>query len=80
MGPMVKLITVDDVFEAKVLHARLGADGVLCEMRGGVDGPYPIGLVHLYVPADELELAQALIEPIAFDELVEFRDDVPARE
>lgn len=74
MGPMVKLITVDDVFEAKVLHARLGADGVLCELRGGVDGPYPIGLVHVYVPEEELELAQALIAPVEFDELVEFHD------
>ncbi len=69
MEPMVELISVADHFEAKLLRARLGADGVLCEMRGPVDGPYPVGRVHLYVPADELALARALIEPLSDDEL-----------
>jgi len=69
MEPMVKLVSVSDHFQAKLLRARLGADGVLCELRGPVDGVYPIGRVHLYVPADELSLAQALIEPLPDDEL-----------
>jgi hypothetical protein len=69
MEPMVKLISVTDHFEAKLLRARLGADGVLCELRGPIDSAYPVGRVHLYVPADELALALALIEPLTDDEM-----------
>jgi hypothetical protein len=59
---MVRLLTTLDQFEARVLAARLGADGVLWEMRGGHDGPYPMGPVHLYVDAEDLPLAQELLD------------------
>ncbi len=68
MGPMVHLLTVDSGFEAKLIRARLGADGVVCEIRGGVDGPYPVGPAHLYVLADDVELATALLDPVVDDE------------
>ena len=42
MGPMVHLLTVDSGFEAKLIRARLGADGVLCEIRGGVTALYGV--------------------------------------
>ena len=67
MGPMVKLVTVDGGFEAKLIRARLGADGVVCELRGSLDGPYPVGLVHIFVPDDELELARELLKPVESD-------------
>jgi hypothetical protein len=60
---MVKLTTVAGSFEAKVLAARLGAEGVLCELKGGVDGPYPFGPVHVYVEEPQLDLARELLEP-----------------
>ena len=40
---MVHLRTVPDAFHARVIAARLGADGILTELRGAVGGPYPIG-------------------------------------
>ncbi|MEY2459325.1 MAG: putative prokaryotic signal transducing protein [Acidimicrobiaceae bacterium] len=61
MGPMVKLLTFGDGFEAKVVRARLTADGILCELRGGIDSVYPVGPVHLYVLEEDLELAQDLL-------------------
>jgi hypothetical protein len=45
-------------FEAKVVTARLGADGILWEVRGIVDGMYPLGGIDVLVPLDELETAQ----------------------
>lgn len=68
MGPMIHLVTVESGFEAKLIAARLGADGVVSELRGGVDGPYPVGRVHLYVLADDLELARELLVPVPLDD------------
>jgi hypothetical protein len=45
-------------FEAKVVTARLGADGILWELRGIVDGMYPLGGIDVLVPVDELETAR----------------------
>ena len=67
MGPMVHLVTVETGFEAKLIAARLGADGVVSELRGGVDGPYPVGPVYLYVSATDIDLAQELLVPVALD-------------
>jgi hypothetical protein len=66
---LVRLVTVSSAFEAKVLAARLGAEGMIWELRGGVDGPYPVGPVDVYVEADRLAEARELItgEP-AIDE------------
>jgi hypothetical protein len=58
---MVRLLTTLDQFEARVLVARLGAEGILWELRGGHDGPYPMGPVHVYVAADDLPQAQELV-------------------
>ena len=58
---MVRLLTTLDQFEARVLVARLGAEGILWELRGGHDGPYPMGPVHVYVEADDLDRARELV-------------------
>jgi hypothetical protein len=58
---MVRLLSTLDQFEARVLAARLGAEGVLWEMRGGHDGPYPMGPVHIYVDAEDLPKARELL-------------------
>ena len=72
---MVRLLTTLDQFEARVLAARLGAEGMLWELRGGHDGPYPMGPVHVYVEADDLERAQELLAATA--ELPADDDDRP---
>jgi|GEM_PF-749190 len=61
---MVRLTTVTSAFEAKVLAARLGTEGVVCELRGGVDGPYPIGNVHVYVEEPMLDTARDLLDDV----------------
>jgi hypothetical protein len=67
---MVRLLTTLDQFEARVLAARLGAEGILWELRGGHDGPYPMGAVHVFVESADLERAHELIastEPLPVD-------------
>jgi hypothetical protein len=58
---MVRLATVHQTFHARVIAARVGAEGILTELRGSVDGPYPMGDVHIYVPEIDLPVAQELL-------------------
>src|SRR5262249_45546861 len=60
-GRMVRVTTVDDPIEARIIAARLGSEGLLWELRGGVSGPYPMGPVHVYVEEQELEVANEII-------------------
>jgi len=59
---MVHLTTVGTTFEARVVMARLGADGILTQMRGAGDGPYPLpGPVEVLVVADQADEARELL-------------------
>jgi hypothetical protein len=58
---MVHLRTVPNSFHARVLAARLGADGIVTQLRGSVDGPYPIGDVMIFVDEDDADTARQLL-------------------
>lgn len=58
---MVRLRTAGSPFHARVIAARLGADGILTELRGNLGGPYPVGDTSVWVPEDEAEVAAALL-------------------
>jgi hypothetical protein len=58
---MVRLTTCGDAFEARVLAARLGAEGIVWSLRGGHDGPFAIGAVDVLVDADDYESARELL-------------------
>jgi hypothetical protein len=58
---MVHLRTVPNAFHAQVIAARLGADGIITQLRGGVDAIYPVGEVAIYVPESEFESARELL-------------------
>lgn len=57
---MVTVLRVRDHFHARVVVARLGSEGIVAQLRGA-DGPYPMGVVEVLVPPDELEAAQELL-------------------
>ena len=58
---MVRLVTVAHPFHARVIAARVGCEGIVTELRGSVDGPYPMGDVHIYVPELDLPIAKELL-------------------
>jgi hypothetical protein len=58
---MVHLRTVHNSFHARVIAARLGADGIVTQLRGSVDGPYPVGDVSVWVAEDDVECASELL-------------------
>jgi hypothetical protein len=59
---MVRLATVTSSFHARVIAARVGAEGMVTELRGNLDGPYPaMGEVHVYIAEDDLPSAQELL-------------------
>ncbi len=66
--PIVHLTTVGGSFHGRVLVARLGAEGIQAELRGGVEGPYPnIGSVEVFVKASQVELARQVLLADAVD-------------
>jgi Putative prokaryotic signal transducing protein len=58
---MVPLTTAANPLAARILAAHLGAEGIVWQLRGCVDGPYPVGPVEVLVPADDLEVARAVV-------------------
>jgi len=57
---MVRLTTVRNPFHARVIAARLGAEGMVTELRG-VDDLYPVGDIHVFVSEEDLPAAQELL-------------------
>ena len=72
---MVRLATVRTTFHARVIAARLGAEGIVTDLRGNVDGIYPMGDVHVFVSEEDLPPAQELLMA---DEVESAFDDPPA--
>ena len=59
---MVPLTTVGSMFEARVVMARLGAEGILTQLRGAGDGPYPLpGPVEVLVEVGQAGEARELM-------------------
>jgi hypothetical protein len=58
---MVRLATVGTSFHARVIAARLGSEGIVTELRGNIEGLYPVGDVHVYVGEDDLAASQELL-------------------
>ena len=58
---MVRLATVGSSFHARVIAARLGSEGIVTDLRGNVDGLYPVGDVHVYVDEADLDEAKELL-------------------
>jgi hypothetical protein len=68
---LVPVVTGVSDFEAKLLAARLGADGILWQTRGIVDSIYPFGGIDVLVPVDQLDDARQglalVVEPAPLD-------------
>jgi hypothetical protein len=58
---MVRLATVGSSFHARVIAARLGSEGIVTDLRGNVDGFYPVGDVHVYVDQEDLAEAREIL-------------------
>ena len=55
---MVPLCPTQGSFHARVIAARLGADGIPAQLRGSLDGPYPC-LSEVVVYVDEADVTAA---------------------
>lgn len=59
---MVPLASTRSPFEARVLAARLGADGIVWQLRGGGDDSvYPVGSIDILVAESDLDRARELL-------------------
>jgi hypothetical protein len=57
---MLPVATTSSPFEARVIAARLGAEGIVWELRGA-DGLYPVGRVEVLVGPEDVEAAAELL-------------------
>jgi hypothetical protein len=62
-------------FHARVIAARLGADGIVTQLRGSVDGPYPIGDVSVWVNEEDAESARELLLADEVEAVFDVRED-----
>ena len=73
---MVPVRKVSDQFEARVIAARLGSEGIVTQLRGGgIEGPYPMGQIEILVAEDDIEVARELL--LADEVESAFDDDEP---
>jgi len=70
---MRRVVTATDAFEARVIAARLGAEGVVWELRGSVDGPLALGSVDVLVTEDDYDTARDVLldDPLLDDPLLD---------
>ena len=61
MPRLVPVVRVSNAFHARVIAARLGSDGIVTQLRGGIDSPYPMGDVEVLVSEGDLDEAAALL-------------------
>ncbi len=77
---MVHLLTVSSGFQARVLAARLGSEGIVTQLRGAVGGPYPVGDVLVYVDEDDVGLARQLLLADEVESVFEVPEAAPMAE
>jgi hypothetical protein len=78
---MVHLTTVGSMFEARVVMARLGAEGILTQLRGAGEGPYPLpGPVEVLVVVDQADEARELMLADQVEALFDDFEDEPGAE
>jgi len=76
---MVHLVSVHHAFHARVLVARLGSDGIVTELRGLVEGPYPVsGEIQVFVEPDDLPVARELLLADEVESCFEEADEAAA--
>jgi hypothetical protein len=78
--PMTRLTSVYGTFRARVMAARLEAEGFDVELRGAVNSPYGLTVgemarIDLYVPDDQLSEASLALLVTEVDEADEILDD-----
>ena len=65
---MVHLTTVSGLFHARVIAARLGAEGIVTELVGAIGDTYPLGgAIDIYVHADQARQASEILLADAVD-------------
>lgn len=76
MERLVPVVRVGNSFHARVIAARLGSEGIVTQLRGGHDSPYPMGEVEVLV--DEAELDDAMTLLLADEVESSFEDEPEA--
>ena|SRR5215212_4482714 len=77
-GGLVRILTTPDVFEGMIVRSRLEDEGIPV-MTSGDDGPYRIGPVHVFVPAEFEVQARLVIDTLRAAATVADGSEEPGR-
>ena len=75
---LVPVTKVANEFHARVIAARLGSEGIVTELRGGISSPYPMGEVEVLVDEDDFDAAASLLLADEVESAFDDPDDDPA--
>jgi hypothetical protein len=74
-GQMVPVTSGSNEIQAQIIGARLGAAGIVWELRPTVGAPYSVGTVEVLVEADRADEARALLLADEVESAFEDGDD-----
>jgi hypothetical protein len=77
VSDLVRVWAGGDVFEAEMVRGRLEAEGIRVLTKGEGEGPYRVGPVYLFVPAEDVTEARIVLDAIASGAYALDADDGP---
>ena len=78
MSELVRVYASGNTFDGELTKGRLEAEGIPVMIKGEGEGPYRAGPVDLWVPADRVEDARAILAAIERGEYAVDLEDVEA--
>jgi hypothetical protein len=75
---LVPVVRVNNEFHARVIAARLGSEGIVTELRGGISSPYPMGDVEVLVSEVDFDEASTLLLADEVESAFDDSEDEPA--
>ncbi len=79
MAALVRILTTPDVTEGAIVRSRLEDEGIPVMTNGG-EGPYRMGPVHVFVPAEFEVQARLVLDTVRADVPMEIEVEEPERD
>ena len=76
MSELVRIWATGDPFEGEMLRGRLEAEGIDVLVKGEGEGPYRLGPVYLFVPAEQEADARTIVDAVASGDYARDLEDV----
>lgn len=76
MDDLVRVYSSGDTFAGELMKARLESEGLRVLIKGEGEGPYRMGPVYVFVPAEDETRARAIVDAVESGAFALDDDDV----